>query len=163
MSGLQWIQFFTVLLSIIELTQASFGYCIGLTTWTNNFTARQVVAFELWNDRGDIAEEYRSVYSARQTNLANNGWHVWLKLHSGTSDWKSDYNLNGLRITSDMYGDLPESNEYELLCTHQEDYIVAYYYGCFENEYANFCAVNRDIQIDDCRSRLSMGSDGRNC
>ncbi|KAF8975670.1 hypothetical protein BGZ46_008939, partial [Entomortierella lignicola] len=150
--------FLTFVLAVTKTTFASFGYCIGITGFTSLFLKRQVVGFKIWNEDGTNASQYRSIYSAKKTNMDNNGWNVWIKVNSVMGAQTFDYGLYGLDITNNKFS-ISNPLEYYTVCTSPGTYTVAYYYGCYENNYYGFCEENWDAQKTECGARLSMGSD----
>ncbi|KAF9372696.1 hypothetical protein BGX21_004686, partial [Mortierella sp. AD011] len=92
-----------VILAILALftksADASFGYCIGLNG--PMFFGREVVAFKLWNDAGEEADQYRSIYFAHKTRMQNNGWILDLKF-----DTPLFITLRNVSVSSNIYGNI---------------------------------------------------------
>ncbi|KAF8975933.1 hypothetical protein BGZ46_008721 [Entomortierella lignicola] len=95
-------QVFAILIVLLQLSRtiyASFAFCVGLEG--PSFFGREVVAFQLWNDKGQVAAQYRTVLWARQTTMQNNGWNLYMKFENNNG-----LVLNNLSISSDLYGDI---------------------------------------------------------
>ncbi|KAG0357659.1 hypothetical protein BGZ54_000237, partial [Gamsiella multidivaricata] len=114
--------FLAVLLLVFKTANASYAYCIGLH-FDNDILYSTKASFSLWDDAGDNAAQYRTIYSASKTTLQNNGWTLNLGINQGNI-------MTSLMISSNKYSGLPSSAYYESLCSNG---YTNFYYGCFED------------------------------
>ncbi|KAF9200558.1 hypothetical protein BGZ49_009192 [Haplosporangium sp. Z 27] len=141
-----------VLLLTVKTTYASFGYCIGLKG--PGWFGREVVGFQLWNDRNETAAQYRTVLFAGKTTMQNAGWTLDMKF--ATANF---INLVGLSASSSLYGVIG-TIPFQYVCASGPSIL---YYGCYANDNSGYCGKVQSEQYTLCRTQLSMGSDGMTC
>ncbi|KAF9290387.1 hypothetical protein BGZ68_007148 [Mortierella alpina] len=143
----------TVLLLILQTAYASWGLCIGTTAAGS--AGRAVIGFHLWDDVGNDAGHYRTVFLARKTVMTNNGYTVTANfLNMG------DPQLSSASLSHQEYGNYGDVG-LRVYCNCITGPIV--YYACHDDR-TFFCDQrNREAQIAYCKTQLDMGSDSGVC
>ncbi|ORZ23682.1 hypothetical protein BCR41DRAFT_348932, partial [Lobosporangium transversale] len=136
---------------------ASFAYCVGIVS----YPTKAVVGFQLWNDNGDMAAQYRTVYFASKTTMKNNGWTLNLKF-TEVDSWDYATELGEISVSHNVYGHIGVV-PYKTTCRDMRKDKPVIYYGCYENMPYSYCSINPIRQKEFCRTRLSLGSDGSEC
>ncbi|KAF9914236.1 hypothetical protein BX616_008684 [Lobosporangium transversale] len=153
-----------VALSLVASTiDASFAYCVAIKTAFMD--PKTVVGFQLFNDRGDTAKHYRSVYYAHKTELANNGWKVKVDL-SFYEKAETPHLPDALIVSHTHHGENLDSVIYPLpLCQKFRKGGTSWsiVYRCIDNMGSGFCNANEFWHQDYCRTHLDMGTDTVTC
>ncbi|KAF9200559.1 hypothetical protein BGZ49_009193 [Haplosporangium sp. Z 27] len=95
-----------VILVVIRTTYANFDYCIGVNSVS---PAREVVGFQLWNDRGEEAAQYRSLSWAHKTIMYNSDWFLYIDFTP------LPINPESISVFSSVYGEIGPV-PFELAC-----------------------------------------------
>ncbi|KAF9356926.1 hypothetical protein BGX26_004517, partial [Mortierella sp. AD094] len=131
------------LLLAAKAINASFDFCIGLKGPTS--FGREVVGFKLWNDQGEEADQYRSIYSARKTRMQNNNWCLDMKFYT-----PNFIELTSVFVSSDSYGIIGEV-PFKYICDYQFN---IYYYGCYGAD--GYCEKHQEEHKNFCKTKLQM-------
>ncbi|KAF9437103.1 hypothetical protein BGZ76_001976 [Entomortierella beljakovae] len=149
---LRWAQ---ILLDVVA--RASVAVCVN-TNGPTNIQGREVVGFQLWNDKGDNGDQYRTVYYAGKTTLKSNGWTLKLDFQK----YAGYFAVRVMYLSHDQYGEVGYMN-FINICADPNSH-GRFYYGCVTSpDNPKFCGVNYKDHINFCRLEYAMGTDTVTC
>ncbi|KAF9429086.1 hypothetical protein BGZ76_001833 [Entomortierella beljakovae] len=146
-----------ILFLTLKVIHASVAVCYH-TLGPTNALWREVVGFQLWNDRGETASQYRSIYVAKKTKLENNGWTLDTTFYFNVMSIK----LKSLYLSSTTYGAIGGINVLPICNDDSSKGQVLY--GCYTSDDNNqFCEKHYQEHTNFCKFNYTMGADIVHC